>query len=211
MRRTSMLIERCVQIISHGQDLTFFCVAHAFSQIIQLESSSNPSWRSNASPLHSPKSVFGVCRFFIEGKCNKGEDCPFTHDRPTALQSKETPAPAEQKQRRMSFPGQPSPISCKYFSSGLCAKGQACPFTHAPKSRSHSDVPSPLETLPKPNPPLVQCKFALSGHCNRGDQCGFFHPKNVNRPQHTTTIDKIPLPMVLEVCFLPLTQLQWLM
>uniref|UniRef100_A0A0X3PKC4 C3H1-type domain-containing protein n=1 Tax=Schistocephalus solidus TaxID=70667 RepID=A0A0X3PKC4_SCHSO len=48
------------------------------------------------------------CRFFVEGRCNKGADCPFSHD---VLPSK--------KQEL-----------CKFYATGGCSKGRQCPFLH---------------------------------------------------------------------------------
>jgi hypothetical protein len=44
------------------------------------------------------------CTFFLKGRCQKGEECPFSHD-------------VERK-------------VCKYFAQGHCKKGRRCPFAH---------------------------------------------------------------------------------
>ncbi|KAL7065230.1 hypothetical protein AAHC03_05586 [Spirometra sp. Aus1] len=49
------------------------------------------------------------CRFFVEGRCNKGADCPFSHDvLPTKKQE-----------------------LCKFYATGGCSKGRQCPFLHS--------------------------------------------------------------------------------
>lgn len=44
------------------------------------------------------------CTFFLKGRCQKREECPFSHD-------------VERK-------------VCKYFAQGRCRKGRRCPFAH---------------------------------------------------------------------------------
>lgn len=48
-----------------------------------------------------------LCRFFQEGKCEKGEDCPFKHEKAGGKKI------------------------CVFFASkGGCKKGADCPFIH---------------------------------------------------------------------------------
>ncbi|KAK5135760.1 hypothetical protein LTR08_004746 [Meristemomyces frigidus] len=61
------------------------------------------SWlRYNADTQHVP------CKFFLQGQCQAGRMCPFSHD----LESSTRPAP------------------CKYFSKGGCKFGRKCALLH---------------------------------------------------------------------------------
>ncbi|KAM3175674.1 hypothetical protein ACTXT7_008071 [Hymenolepis weldensis] len=48
------------------------------------------------------------CRFYMEGRCQKGSECPYSHDF----------IPAKKKDL------------CKFYAAGSCSKGSACPFMH---------------------------------------------------------------------------------
>ena len=48
-------------------------------------------------------------RFFVNGMCRQGENCPYGHD--LSLSNKGT-------------------IACKYFATGTCANGDMCRFSH---------------------------------------------------------------------------------
>jgi hypothetical protein len=50
-----------------------------------------------------------ICKFFIEGRCQKGNECPFSHNTP--MNKKLEP--------------------CKYYLNGFCAKNEKCLFMHA--------------------------------------------------------------------------------
>ena len=58
--------------------------------------------RFNADTQHVP------CKFFLQGQCQAGRMCPFSHD----LESTTRPAP------------------CKYFAKGGCKFGQKCALLH---------------------------------------------------------------------------------
>ncbi|KAG5444781.1 hypothetical protein CSKR_113925 [Clonorchis sinensis] len=48
------------------------------------------------------------CRYFMEGRCNKGDSCPFAHDfQPTKKQE-----------------------LCKFYAVGVCSKGPTCLYLH---------------------------------------------------------------------------------
>ncbi|CAC5368779.1 unnamed protein product [Mytilus coruscus] len=57
--------------------------------------------------LDTPMDERPVCRFYKEGKCHKGADCPFNHEF------------SEKK-----------PELCKYYLGGSCSKGDNCIFMH---------------------------------------------------------------------------------
>lgn len=50
-----------------------------------------------------------LCKYFLDGKCHKGVDCPFSHD---AL-------PPKKKEL------------CKFYLQGFCSKGEDCLFMHS--------------------------------------------------------------------------------
>jgi len=55
-----------------------------------------------------------MCRFYLEGTCNKGDACTFSHG---------DEANAATPTARASLP-------CRFFEQGTCTKGDACPFSH---------------------------------------------------------------------------------
>ncbi|CAN8004566.1 unnamed protein product [Ixodes hexagonus] len=55
----------------------------------------------------APKSR-SICKFYLDSKCVKGTECPFSHDAPQA------------RKRDM----------CKFYLSGYCARGEHCSFMH---------------------------------------------------------------------------------
>lgn len=55
------------------------------------------------------------CRFFAEGRCNKGTSCAFSHD-------PESYAPKSLDQK--------TNMPCTFYEQGKCSRGEACPFAH---------------------------------------------------------------------------------
>lgn len=49
-----------------------------------------------------------VCKFYLDSKCNKGADCPFSHDAPQTRKAD----------------------LCKFYLGGYCARGEHCSFMH---------------------------------------------------------------------------------
>lgn len=70
------------------------------------------------------------CKFFAQGKCWNGQTCSFSHavgPEPTPLgtDAEETPAQstsAEGDTRKQ--------VTCRFYTSGGCLKGETCPFAH---------------------------------------------------------------------------------
>lgn len=55
-----------------------------------------------------------LCRYWMEGKCTKGEECTFSH----AQKPLKTPEEAKSEQ------------VCKFFMAGNCLKGDTCLYSH---------------------------------------------------------------------------------
>lgn len=90
-----------------------------------------------------PKKAAKPCWFYSQGKCTKGDECPFSHEGVPAPQ-----IPAKSKR------------PCHFYSQGKCTKGDACPFSHeavipANKTWVAPEVAELSNTLP-PTPPHLQ-------------------------------------------------------
>jgi len=59
---------------------------------------------------HTKKKM--ICNFYINGACNKGKECPFSHDAPQIKKND----------------------LCKYFLTNSCLKGDECVYSHDTKS-----------------------------------------------------------------------------
>ncbi|KAL9978812.1 hypothetical protein ACROYT_G016378 [Oculina patagonica] len=70
-----------------------------------------PRTRRVFEPLPQP-----ICTFYREGKCRKGSDCSFRHDRSALIKKKEVCS---------SFP-------CKFFHTSRCREADICRFSHDP-------------------------------------------------------------------------------
>ncbi|KHN82802.1 putative E3 ubiquitin-protein ligase makorin-2 [Toxocara canis] len=148
-----------------------------------------------------PSSSAVLCRYFANNVCNKGAQCPFSHDR-TA---------------------KPDYV-CRFYLAGKCAYGSACRYDHKrpssdwcnksmgerPKVQKESDTKKPSETsstvssfssrklsasaaefipswMKAPQSEntyasvsgsvavLPLCPYFETGHCEKGDECEFVH------------------------------------
>ncbi len=95
-----------------------------------------------------------VCHFFLEGRCTKGDKCPFGH---------------------MQQPGNSvNPIGkkydiCKFYLNGYCAKNDKCTFLHSefPCKFYHKNILTGLTNY-------------APGPCSNGDKCRFSHEQITN-------------------------------
>jgi hypothetical protein len=92
-----------------------------------------------------------ACRYFAEGRCSKGNDCPFSHD-PAVIAI----MPFEAKKRK---------VICRFFVTGRCTKGDSCVFLH--EYTDQKAVQSAFSQTP--------CKFFAQGSCSRGAECFYAH------------------------------------
>ena len=69
-----------------------------------------------------------LCRYFMVGACQKGDNCPYSHDK--NISKKGT-------------------LPCRFFQVGTCANGTNCRFSHAMAQASAVDQVSTqmVETL----------------------------------------------------------------
>lgn len=88
-------------------------LAHAVAQLEQA--AAEAKWKKGAGVPAGPKVKQVPCKFFAEGRCNKGFSCEFSHDpemyRPKSLAEK-------------------SASPCSFYDRGMCTRGDACPFAH---------------------------------------------------------------------------------
>ena len=93
------------------------------------------------------------CRFFKQGKCNKGKDCPFAHGRAGS------PAPNKDKNQNQK------------------GKGSAAPASSSGRSRASSNTSgtsqfSEAELAKRKKTPRVHL---AKGKCTFGDRCHYSH------------------------------------
>mmetsp|Transcript_10412 Transcript_10412/g.18136 ORF Transcript_10412/g.18136 Transcript_10412/m.18136 type:complete len:369 (-) Transcript_10412:70-1176(-) len=120
-----------------------------------------------------------VCRHFLQGRCNFGDACSFSHEAEPPPPSWARPPPALTRQ------------VCRHFMEGRCTYGDACNFVHPDQedddwSAQSTLVEAPAEpALQKPqawtraaSPSAVEgpiCRHFLEGKCTYGDACRFSH------------------------------------
>jgi hypothetical protein len=76
-------------------------------QTTETPNSNNNNNNNNKPPNSKLKTV--LCRYFVEGRCQKGDDCTFSHDI----------APLKKYE------------CCKYYLNGFCSKGDKCIYLHS--------------------------------------------------------------------------------
>jgi hypothetical protein len=110
----------------------------------------------------------GVCKFWLENRCKKGETCEYHHQ---IITNK--------------LPECPS-----YQSTGFCQKGKDCKYKHSEKQIK--ECPYYLSGYCKDGEKL--CKFQhikreicmnyTLGFCPEGPSCKFYHYKSIILPNH---------------------------
>ena len=101
------------------------------------------------SPNALPKSN-RKCRDFLQGNCERGINCAFSHDLSTNTTG------------NLDYSGQANanqPEVCYYFLKGACSKGDQCKYFH-PKSNSVLPTmklsnPESVKKFPRPTPPSI--------------------------------------------------------
>lgn len=146
-----------------------------------------------------PQCPFAVfhksCKYFAEGDCKKGQNCPFYHNLEEENKGENMAivnnnmAPNKNSQGIQSFLGiqhqnnninnnnDKKPI-CKYFAAeGKCAKGENCKFSHE-KNKEKEICQEFLEGDCKNGKnceKLHVCRHFLKGFCQKAEKCGFLH------------------------------------
>lgn len=84
--------------------------------------------------LQTPMEERPICRFFKEGKCQKGSECPFNHGYRQPKRSELCKYYVQSYCRKNDdCPFMHREFPCKYFHTGsTCYQGDNCKFSHAP-------------------------------------------------------------------------------
>ncbi|XP_060573975.1 zinc finger CCCH domain-containing protein 4-like isoform X2 [Ruditapes philippinarum] len=83
--------------------------------------------------LQTPMEERPVCRFFKEGKCQKGPDCPFNHDYQPQKRLELCKYHLQSFCRKDGCVFMHENFPCKYFHTGsTCYQGDNCKFSHQP-------------------------------------------------------------------------------
>ncbi|OIR57963.1 MAG: cleavage and polyadenylation specificity factor subunit 4 [Amphiamblys sp. WSBS2006] len=93
------------------------------------------------------KTVDGICKYYLKGRCIKGRNCKYLH-----LDSVSDAAKYNMLKREKG-------VVCKHWLRGLCKKGDMCDFLHEYN----------LKKMP-------ECYFfSKFGECSNGDECMYLH------------------------------------
>lgn len=95
------------------------------------------------------------CQYFAQGRCKKGQNCPFSH----------TFTPGD---RRVTAEIRASAAPCQFHLMGRCTKGPNCTFAH---NFNPGDRRVAAQVRKKAEP----CQFYAQGRCRNGAACTFSH------------------------------------
>lgn len=148
------------------------------------------------------------CKFFLQGRCTKGETCSFQHLRSDIRQTKDSgvarntqPLAALHGERPMFEPTHialpirsPSTTLCHFFQSGTCTKGVLCTFSHDIKPWAPREQTQPVSVdAGRANTAdfrsTVDCKFHFRGRCSQGASCPYSHGNEGNRESAVTGVN----------------------
>ena len=111
------------------------------------------------------------CRDFVKGKCAKGKDCPYRHDKKDRSPSRQrTPRTSSRDPKKKLNKEEMAKTPCIYFARGDCRRGDKCLYLHekksaaAPKDPARPNSPKPKKE-PKPKKsatPCVRSSYACS-------------------------------------------------
>ena len=81
----------------------------------------------------------GICYDFLAGKCTRGKDCKYKHEKAEKGKGgkKGKPRPSSRTPSRSMSPGSRSQV-CKFWKAGKCHRGSECAFQHPPKPAAPS-------------------------------------------------------------------------
>eukprot|EP00930_Biecheleria_cincta_P041250 TRINITY_DN28249_c0_g1_i1.p1 TRINITY_DN28249_c0_g1~~TRINITY_DN28249_c0_g1_i1.p1 ORF type:complete len:410 (+),score=47.26 TRINITY_DN28249_c0_g1_i1:109-1338(+) len=110
-----------------------------------------------------------VCRHFLQGKCEYGDACRFSH---VADSSGVSPLIAEPRLPRV--PDANGSL-CRHFLQGKCEYGDNCNFSHgkAVASFRHASAVASVSAS------ASICRHFVQGKCEYGDKCNFSHGETV--------------------------------
>lgn len=125
-----------------------------------------------------------VCRHFLEGKCNYGDACRFSHAgfplSPPVLEPEPfMPALDETPPTERSV--------CRHFLEGKCTYGNACRFSHQGSAEDPTAWPTAPSTKVAERP---TCRHFLEGKCSYGDACRFSHEDGLENYAQPTVDDR---------------------
>lgn len=168
------------------------------SAAVQQAGPQEPEWVPGAQP--SVKRT--LCKFFMEGACQKGLLCGFAHGEhdigrpvPTFQESAQRPARAPEPPKQLLRPQKPAQrppefqqvqsvatkrTMCRFYMESTCWKGAACGFAHSAEDFGQPvSASSPVEHTPvvvsRANVKRTLCSFWQKGICMKGEMCDFTH------------------------------------
>lgn len=108
-----------------------------------------------------PRNPATICRFYLQGFCQAGDECPFVHQNTEPVPIPQVAPSTEQAK-----------LPCKFFLRGHCYRGEQCAFPHpqAPSGDATAKEMPPADTRAQ-----VPCSFFAKGYCRNRDGCSFSH------------------------------------